>query len=752
MSLFEELQRRKVIRVGIAYLVGAWLVVQVAELVAESFGAPPWFMQMLLVLVAIGLPVALLLSWAFDLTPQGLVRDRDVTPALSASSSRLLSGVTIVLLVTALAYFVWESRWSDRADSAMAAPSSTQEKAAVEEGMGDSIAVLPFENFSGNREDEYFADGLTDTLLHKLAQIDELTVIARNSTFQFKGQNRDVREIGEILGVDVVLEGSVQRAGEQVRIIAQLIRTSDGAHLWSQTFDDTMSNIFELQDSVAAAIADQMQFDLSEEQRRRMMRDGTRDPEAYDLLIRAINQKTDMDDMADVDDGDWPPVLLIRQALELDPEYAQAWAQLSFEYNTLAFSTRNSEKYTKFVGEAEVAAQQAVQLTPDLADGHDAMGWVSHRKGEKLAAQKHFRKALELDPNALGAMSGLALQIIGSEPEEALELLDRVLELEPTSVVTHRQRHFAYSRLGRYDEAIAELEKGIEKDPDVGLLYNDLADLQVRRKGRVDEAAVNLSRFLRLSPHSYPGLRGMLEAWVWASGEEEAEGWAQLLLLQHPNSEMARIRNIDRLIAAGRFGEALEALDRLKNIEDNAWHIFSRRAAACLGMRQSECASQQSRAWSQEIEKRRERGGSLPEWNVRPLAADILAAELARPGSGNEAVLTEVFELLSEYPYFDKKFYLKAGISVRLGQPGEAMAMLDQSLQDAAPGIFGLDIFGLTVEQSLLLDPLRGQAEFEDWQRRHIEQRKAVLQQMRRLENRGEIISVEAVKRLLSSP
>ena len=169
-------------------------------------------------------------------------------------------------------------------------------------------------------------------------------------------------------------------------------------------------------------------------------------------------------------------------------------------------------------------------------------------------------------------------------------------------------------------------------------------------------------------------------------------------------------------------------------------------------MRQSECAAQQSRAWSQEIEKRRERGGSLPEWNVRPLAADILAAELARPGSGNEAVLKEISELLSEYPYFDKKFYLKAGISVRLGQPGEAMAMLDQSLQDAAPGIFGLDIFGLTVEQSLLLDPLRGQAEFEDWQRRHIEQRKAVLQQMRRLENRGEIISVEAVKRLLSSP
>ena len=285
MPLFEELKRRKVIRVGLAYLVAAWLVVQVAELVADSFGAPDWFMQMLLVLMAIGLPVALLLSWAFDLTPQGLVRDKDVTPSAAASSSRLLSGITIVLLVLALGYFIWESRLSDRDEPSLPSETSeTSETAAMppEESMGDSIAVLPFENFSGNKEDEYFADGLTDTLLHKLAQIDQLKVIARNSTFQFKGQNLVVREIGEILDVDVVLEGSVQRAGQQVRIIAQLVRTSDGAHLWSQSFDDSMDNIFALQDQVATDVARQLKVDLNAEQRRRMLRDGTDNPEAYD--------------------------------------------------------------------------------------------------------------------------------------------------------------------------------------------------------------------------------------------------------------------------------------------------------------------------------------------------------------------------------------------------------------------------------------------------------------------------------------
>ena len=752
MSLFEELKRRKVIRVGIAYLVGAWLLVQVAELVAESFGAPPWFMQMLLVLTALGLPVALLLAWAFDLTPQGLVRDRDLTPAMSASSSRLLSGTTIFLLVTALGYFIWESRWADRTTGSPVSDTSSQETALAEEGMGDSIAVLPFENFSGNKDDEYFADGLTDTLLHKLAQIDELTVIARNSSFQFKGQNRDVREIGEILGVDVVLEGSVQRAGEQVRIIAQLVRTSDGAHLWSQNFDDSMSNIFALQDSVATAIADQMKIDLSAEQRRRMLRDGTSNPEAYDLLIRAINEKTDMDDMADVDDTTWPPVVLIRQALALDPDYSQAWAQLSSKYNGLAFSTRNSDKYSYYVAQAKTAATKAVELAPDLPEGHGALGWVSHRKGERLAAQKHFRRALELNPNDLGSMSGLALQLIGTEPEEALELLDRVLELAPTSVVVHRQKHFALSTLGRYDEAIEELEAGIAKDPDAGLLYNDLAELLIRRKGQVDEAAVNLSRFLRLSPHSYPGLRAMLETWVWVSGHEEAAGWAQLLLQQHPNSEMARIRNIERLIAVGDFGEALDELDMLKDIEDNIGQIASKRTTACLGARQTECVLQQSRVWKQDIEKKRQQGGIFPEWNVAPMVVEILTSELTGAESVDVALLKEVSSMMSAYPYFDKKFYLKAGIVFRLGQPEEALAILEKSLEDAAPGIFGLDLLGLSVEQSLLLDPMRGQADFENWQARHLEQRTAVLERMRRMETRGEIISVGAVERLATSP
>jgi TolB-like protein/Tfp pilus assembly protein PilF len=750
MQLFEELKRRKVFRVGLAYLVAAWLVVQVAELVADSFGAPDWFMQMLLVLMALGLPVALLLSWVFDLTPQGLVRDKDVTPSAAASSSRLLSGTTIVLLVLALGYFIWESRLSGQDETPP--PSETAEPAAMpaDEGMGDSIAVLPFENFSGNKEDEYFADGLTDTLLHKLAQIGQLKVIARNSTFQFKGQNRDVREIGQILGVDVVLEGSVQRAGQQVRIIAQLVRTSDGAHLWSQSFDDSMDNIFALQDQVATDVARQLKVDLNAEQRRRMLRDGTDNPEAYDLLLRAENTEVDLDDIAIVDDQTWPKLVLIRRALELDPEYVQAWSAMARTYSTLGFATRDSGKYNYYVDEAEKAARKALEIAPDRHYGYSAMGWVMHRKGERLQAEQYFRRAIDIEPTDYGAYNGLALQVIGTNPEEALELLDTVLEYEPTVVVTHRQKQFALAYMGRFDEAIAELRLAIEKDPDAGHIYNDLADLLVFRKGRPDEAALAVTQLLRKQANSYEGIAAMLESWAWAGGVEEAGDWADLLLEQYPSSHKALIRNAARLIAAGRFSDAMRVLDEFgADDPDQAW-ITSLRSTSCLALQQIECARQQARISIETAALAREKGKRAVNFGIYQLLLELLVAE--RQGDAEQAArsLAAVAKLAGEEKYFEAKYMLRAGLAVRQGQPEQAMDILEQSLQAAGDGIFGLDVQGLAAEHSLLLDPLRGLPEFEDWLIRYRQQREAVLEHMRALESRGEIIPAVSLERLLN--
>lgn len=748
MPLFEELKRRKVIRVGLAYLVAAWLIAQVAEMVAESFGAPTWFMQMLLVLLALGLPLALFLSWAFDLTPEGLVRDDQVTPAISAQASRLLTRVTIALLVLALGYFVWESRWADRPPAAQTAAEAGSPPAGEERGVGDSIAVLPFENFSGDPADEYFADGLADTLLHKLAQLDQLTVIARNSSFQFKGQNRDIREIGQILGVDTVLEGSVQRAGNQVRIIAQLIRADDGAHLWSQSFDGAMDDIFALQDRVAQDIATQLQVDLTAEQRRRLMRDGTDDPEAYELLIRAVNEFGDYDDMADTEDTDWPRIVLLRQALERDPQYAQAWAQLSYAYNHMAFATRHADKWRRYVDESEAAARRAVELAPEQADGYEAMGWVLHRKGERLLAEQNFRKALAIEPNDLGSLSGLALQVGPTDPEEALRLLERVQQQEPTSVMVHRQKHFALSRLGRYDEAIAELRAGLEKDPGAGLLVNDLSDLLARRRGRPDEAAATVSAFLRLQPAAYEGLTAMLEDWLWANGSEEAARWAALLLEVHAGSERARTQNVERLIAAGDLQAALAEIDAIDETDDNRRWLVPRRSVICLGLGRAECTAQQLRQWRLEIDRSRERGRVETTWTVGLMLVELLSQEAMHPSADASAMQAEIARSIANEPLFDRKYYLRAGLVARQGRPEQALAILEASLADAEPGLFGLDFFGFSVENSPLVDPLRGLPAFADWLQRFEAQRSALLQRMRQMESRGEIISADSVRRL----
>ena len=281
-GFLSELKRRKVYRVAIAYVVVAWVALQFFDLVLENLNMPDRVMQSVMAVIAIGFPIVLVLAWAFDITSDGI----KATPGRSKSFGALI----VVVSLAALGFAAWTFSGGDRVETRPEASASRRAGpwVAKEEIRAiDSIAVLPFESFSENQSDEYFADGLADTLLHKLAQLPNLKVIARNSSFQFKGTNKDAREIGTILEVAALLEGSVQRQGDQVRIIAQLIDPAHGAHLWSGTFDDTIQNIFELQDRIAADIMLELQISISEQDRRRVFRNGTDSPEAYELLMRA---------------------------------------------------------------------------------------------------------------------------------------------------------------------------------------------------------------------------------------------------------------------------------------------------------------------------------------------------------------------------------------------------------------------------------------------------------------------------------
>jgi len=435
VSVFSELKRRKVIRVSIAYIVGAWLLLQLTEVLSTLLKLPDTIGPVVVGIVAIGFPIVVVFAWMYELTSDGLKRDHDVADT-DRSSGRTINVLVISLLMVALGYFVWESRFQQEASNSEGkqiadGTAETDDTQVEPQAVGRSIAVLPFESFSGDKENEYFADGLADTLLHKLAQITDLKVIARNSSFQFKGSNKDVREIGQLLGVETILEGSVQRSGEQIRIIAQLVRTSDGVHIWSQSFDGAAGDIFDLQDQVTSSIVDQFQLSLTAAEKARVLRDSTNNPEAYDLVIRALNQERNIDEMTDTRAEDDEKIRLLKKAVELDPNYALAWTNLARAWSGLAFAADSKQDQDKFIAEAQKAADEAMRLDPTLEEAHIAMGWVAHRKNESLEAARHFRKALEMNPNSLSALSGLALQIGSSDPEQSLKLLNRVHELDP---------------------------------------------------------------------------------------------------------------------------------------------------------------------------------------------------------------------------------------------------------------------------------------------------------------------------------
>jgi len=268
LSFFEELKRRNVFRVGIAYAITTWLIAQIAGLAADSFGAPDWVMKMLITILLLGFPIAMVMAWAYEMTPEGLRRDEGDAPGDTANTSKL-DRTIIITLVAALAYFAYDKFVLDPArDAALLKSAGVQVQEPIgavvvpESTAPPSIAVLPFVNMSDDAGNEYFADGLSEELLNILVKIPELRVSARTSSFSFKGTDATVAEIAAELGVSYVLEGSVRKAGNKVRITAQLIKANDSLNLWSENFDRTLDDIFVVQDEIASRVSRALQVTL----------------------------------------------------------------------------------------------------------------------------------------------------------------------------------------------------------------------------------------------------------------------------------------------------------------------------------------------------------------------------------------------------------------------------------------------------------------------------------------------------------
>ena len=429
MSFFAELKRRNVFRVGIAYLIGSWILAQIAELLLDTFKAPEWTMQFIVVVLMIGFPIAAFFAWAFELTPDGLKRESEVDRSQSIrgeTGQKLNRGITVILVI-ALAYFVWESRFEK--NTAPAEPIETSLSPAGKQtnqpvaAANKSVAVLPFVNMSSDPEQEYFSDGITEEIINALVKIPGLSVPARTSVFGFKGQQGDVRKIGEQLGVAHVLEGSIRSQGDQVRITAQLIKVDDGFHLWSETFDRRLDNIFVVQEEIATAIATVLTGELGLD--IVTVPNKTSNMTAYDSYLqgRALLHKRGQDNLDQA-------VVLFKHTTELDPQFAPAWAAMALTYSVMDINT-------EVVAKTISTAKHALSLDPGNVDALDALASVYRDSWQWAKAEPYFEQAMAIDP-------------------QSSELLEDYAEF--------------LGMVGRLDEYLAVAGKGYAIDPLLGPL------------------------------------------------------------------------------------------------------------------------------------------------------------------------------------------------------------------------------------------------------------------------------------------
>ena len=482
MNFIAELKRRNVIRMAGLYLVGAWLIVQVSTTVLPMFAAPAWLPRSVVILLVVGFVPVLIFSWAFELTPSGLKRDAEVKPeeSIAPQTARRMDRAIIAVLAIALLYFGFDKFvLAPRREATQIAQAIHSVAQTVSR---NTIAVMPFLNLSGDPKQDYFSDGMTEEILNALANVPNLEVTARTSVFSLKGQRHDVREIGKMLGVAYVLEGSVRQADDEVRITAQLIRTDNGFHLWSHDYDRKLEHVFALQADVAGDIAQALQLPLGIGGSDALVSQRSDDTQAYALYLQARAAYRERGMQRSID--------LYHAALQRDPKFAPAWAGLCGSLNVLQFylpESRSSEiPHTQ--RDAETACNRAIELAPDLASPHIMLGNLYTNEWRWAQAEQHFQRAQALAPNDpefyFAYTDWLGTQ---GRVEEALHAAQRAVALDPMAPMYRNVYGYLLNFSGRFDECVAQMEAGYALAPKVISLVRNLSTCYVLT-GRIDDA------------------------------------------------------------------------------------------------------------------------------------------------------------------------------------------------------------------------------------------------------------------------
>jgi TolB-like protein/Flp pilus assembly protein TadD len=490
-NFFAELKRRNVYKVAVAYAVVSWLLIQIATQVFPFFEIPNWAVRLVVLLLIIGFPVALIFSWAYEITPEGIKLESEIDPARSIArkTGRKIVAFTAVAAAIAAGLFVFQL---------VRTRSTTSESADASTIPKKSIAVLPFDNLSEDKSNAYFAEGVQDEILTRLAKVADLKVISRTSTQHFKSAPENLPEIAKQLGVSNILEGSVQKAGEQVRVNVQLINALNDTHLWADTFDRKLTDIFAVESEIAKTIAESLQAKITGSEKTAISKKPTENPEAHELYLKGRYFWNRRSTASLRKAGDY-----FQQAIDLDPNYALAYAGLADVHSLLPVYAGTAPKDD--VPTALAAARKAVELDSNLAEAHTSLGNALVSNAQLKLAEQEFRRAIELNPNYATAHQWLSECLFGQGRfPESLDEIERAYELDPLSLIINASYASSLSGVGRYEDAVKQARKTLDLDPDL-IPGNEILGQTYEAEGKLDEAiaAYRKANQIEATPSNY---------------------------------------------------------------------------------------------------------------------------------------------------------------------------------------------------------------------------------------------------------
>jgi TolB-like protein/Tfp pilus assembly protein PilF len=549
-NFFAELKRRNVYKVAVAYVVAGWALSQGIAQVFPVFDIPNWVVRLIVLFIIIGLPIALALAWMFELTPQGIKRTEtaDAMPGMARQKKHTWIYVIVIGGLLSIGLF-FLGRYT-------ASPAGAREGGRLGEPSlpQKSIAVLPFDNLSRDPDNAYFAEGVQDEILTRLAKVADLKVISRTSTQHFKSAPENLPEIAKQLGVTNILEGSVQKAADQVRVNVQLINAMTDAHVWADTYDRKLTDIFAVESEIAKTIAETLQAKLTGAEKSSIAKAPTANPEAYELYLKGRffwNKRTGADLRKAID--------YFNQAIAKDPNYALAYVGLADSY--LLLSSYAAVSPGESLPPARSALKKALELDDSLAEAHASFGLLATLELDLHRALDELKRAVELKPNYATAHHWLALaHLTLAQFDSAISEAKRAIELDPLSLVINADTSWIYFSAHRYDEAEAQVRKTLEIGPQFFLAHYYLGEV-LQFKGRLSEAIAEFQKAFELNNDPY-SLAMLGQAYARNGQRDEAQKILARLNEEAKSHYVAPYALALVQIALGDKDRAIEELER----------------------------------------------------------------------------------------------------------------------------------------------------------------------------------------------